>query len=277
MDSEPKVTELDTGEISPETARVTNDRLDWESLKLEREKFELDKTARTSEIALKQAEVDHLAAELELKKQDALRSRWTNPFIVAIIGAILVGVGNIAVTVFNGSSQRNLEQSTAEHQKQLADRNNNYSNALETLREENADLLEVVKLGDPEKVLAGLCLLVKFNSINSPATKYAVQSYLADHHGCPTTPKPDWVTAQLTIPGCGESGCNAQYQVCGSAPENTKTNGNVRNYTDSFGNAWGDWVGPPVITATQVCRVFNQHSHNITRTVSFQFEVVPTS
>lgn len=105
-------------------------------------------------------------------------------------------------------------------------------------------MLEVVKLGDPEKVLAGLCLLVKLNSIKSPAANYAVQSYLAEHHGCPTTtPKPDWVTAQLTIPGCGESGCNAQYQVCGSAPVNTKTTGNVRNYIDTFGNAWGDWVG----------------------------------
>jgi hypothetical protein len=177
-----------------------------------------------------------------------------------------------------------LEDKAAEHQKELADRNNNYSIALESFREENTDVLEIVKLGDPEKVRAGLCMLVKFNSIKSPATIYGVQSYLAEHHGCATTsdvtepaPKADWVTAQLIIPGCGESGCNAQYQVCGSVPTNTKTTGNVRNYTDSFGWAYGDWVGPPTITPTQICRVFNQHSHNITRTVSFQFEVVPAT
>jgi hypothetical protein len=56
---------------------------------------------------------------------------------------------------------------------------------------------------------------------------------------------------------------------------NTKTTGDTRNYVDSFGGAWGDWGGPPAITPTQVCRTFTQHSHNVTRTVSFQFEVVP--
>jgi len=282
-DSEPKVTEVSTGEISPELASAANDQLDLESLKLEREKFEFDKKVRTGEIELKQAEAIRLANELEIKKGDALRSRWTNPFIVAIIGAILVGISNIAVSAFNGYSQRHLEDKTAQHQQELAERNNNYSVALEGLREENAAVLEVVKLGDPERVRAGLCMLVKLNSIKSPTTIYAVQS-LAGQHGCSTISdltqlerKADWVTAQLIVPGCGESGCNAQYQVCGSAPANTKTTGNVRNYTDSFGGAWGDWVGPPIITPTQVCRVFNQHSHNITRTVSFQFEVVPTS
>jgi hypothetical protein len=284
MEREPTLTKAATGDVSSGTAIVGSDQSDFEALQLEREKFEFGKTVQTTELELKKAEASRLAEELDIKKRDALRSRWTNPFMVAIIGALLVGIGNIAVSAFNGYSQRLLEEKTAEHQKELAERNNNYSIALEGLREENASVLEIEKLGDPEKVRAGLCMLVKLNTIKSPVTNYAVQDFLAQHHGCSTIPessqsepKADWITAQLTIPGCGESGCNAQYQVCGPVPANTKTNGNVRNYTDSFGNAWGDWVGPPIITASQVCRTFNQHSHNVTRTVSFQFEVVPVS
>jgi hypothetical protein len=68
---------------------------------LDREKFEFDKAMRTQEIALKKQEEDRLATELEIKRQDSLRSRWTNPFVVAIIGAILVGIGNVALSAFN--------------------------------------------------------------------------------------------------------------------------------------------------------------------------------
>ncbi|HZW80756.1 MAG TPA: hypothetical protein VFF50_09815 [Candidatus Deferrimicrobiaceae bacterium] len=64
MDGEPKLTELSAGEISPEIASVANDQFNSESLKLEREKFEFEKTVRTSEIKLKQAEAVRLADEL---------------------------------------------------------------------------------------------------------------------------------------------------------------------------------------------------------------------
>lgn len=243
--------------------------LDREKFELDRAKFEFDKGVQNEQIKLKQLETTRLAKELEFKEQDAARSRWTNPLVVAIIGAVFVGVGNIAVTAFNGRFQRNLSDST-----------NAQLGYLESVKVENASVLEVVKLGDPDKVRAGLCLLFKLNSIKTSSTNAAVQSYLRENHGCPSTdsePKSQWVTAQLVIPGCGESGCNAQFQVCGSAPPNTKTTGNVRNYSDSFGNAWGQWIGAPAVTPTQVCQSFNQHSHNVTRTVGFQFEVVPTS
>lgn len=243
----------------------------------DREKFEFDREIRLREIKLKEAESTRLA-------EDSKRSRWTNPFVVAIIGASLVGIGNAAVSVINAKYQRTMLDSTNQNQ-----------GYLESVRAENTNVLEVIKLGDPDKVRNGLCLLLKLNSIKSSTTNAAIQSYLADHQGCPTDagPKPpvssrvepvvpparraDWVTASLVIPGCGNSGCYATFSVCGSAPANTKTTGNTRNYVDSFGGAWGDWGGPPTITPTQVCRTFTQHSHNVTRTVSFQFEVVPTS
>jgi hypothetical protein len=52
---------------------------------IEREKFEFDRKIRLKEIELKEAEATHLAEELKIKQRDSERSRWTNPFIVAII------------------------------------------------------------------------------------------------------------------------------------------------------------------------------------------------
>ncbi len=237
----------------------------------EREKFEFDRHLRLKEITLKEAEATRLAEESK-------RSRWTNPFVVAIIGAAVVGIGNAAVSVINANYQRALLDTTNQNQ-----------GYLESVRAENTNVLEVVKLGDPGKVRNGLCLLLKLNSIKSSTTNAAIQSYLADHQGCPAeagqkpsviaTPpesRADWVTASLVVPGCGTSGCYQTFSVCGSAPANTKTTGNTRNYVDSFGGAWCDWGGPAHDHADKFV-VRSQHSHNVTRTVSFQFEVVPTS
>lgn len=247
---------------------------------LEREKFEFDKKVRLKEIELKEAEGIRLEKELELKQRESDRSRWTNPFIVAIIGATAVGLFSAAVSVLN-----------AKYQRQLSDSTNQNQGYLESVRAENANILEVVKLGDPQKVRSGLCLLLKLNSIKSSEANAGIQSYLAEHHGCQAEPeqKPstsntsptapispgEWVTASAVIPGCGVSGCLANYSVCGTLPANTKATGNIRNSIDSFGGAWGDWNGPAIVSSTTVCRTFTQHSHNITRTVSFQFEVVP--
>jgi hypothetical protein len=249
---------------------------------IEREKFEFERNIRLKEIELKEAEAMRLAEELKIKQRDSERSRWTNPFVVAIIGATAVGICSGAVSVLN-----------AKYQRDLADTTNQNQGYLESVRAENANILEVVKLGDPDKVRSGLCLLIKLNSIKSSATNAGIQSYLVEHQGClaeagqkppapigsptPLTTRADWVTATLVVPGCGNSGCYQNFSVCGSAPANTKTTGNIRNSVDSFGGAWGDWNGPPAVTPTQVCRTFTQHSHNVTRTVSFQFEVVPTS
>lgn len=247
---------------------------------IESEKFEFDRKIRLKEIELKEAEAKRLGEELKIKQRESARSRWTNPFIVAIIGATAVGIWSAAV------SERN-----AQHQRDLADITNQYQAYMENVRAENASILEIVKLGDPDKVRSGLCLLVELNSIKSSATNAGIQSHLAEHQGCsaeagpkpavgspnPPTSRADWVTASLLVPGCGYSGCYQNLSVCGSAPSNTKTTGNIRNSVDSFGDAWGDWSGPPAVSPTQVCRTFTQHSHNVARTVSFQFEVVPIS
>jgi hypothetical protein len=254
----------------------------------------LDTEIKLREIALKEAEAKRLADEFEFKKQESERSRWTNPIFVAIIGAIFVGTGNFAVSIVNGRAQRN-----------LLDLSNQQSDSQENTRAENASILELIKTGDSEKVLTGFCLLQSLNSIHSPLTVAGVQIYITDHHGCrkqtlgtattspdsgrPTTSpdfgKPttsgnsaEWIsTGPKTIAGCGTSGCYAPTLVCGSVPANTKPTGNTRNFVDTFAGAWGEWTGTPSPSPTEVCRTFIQHSHNVQRVVSFEFEVVPIS
>jgi hypothetical protein len=245
---------------------------------LEREKFEFEKKMRVEELELKKSEARRLAEELKIKQRESRWARWANPLIVAVIGAVAIALGNAQISKFNARSARDLSDST----------NSNLA-YLENIRSENTSVLEVVKLADPEKIRSGLCLLLKLNSIKLDTTNAAVQSYLVAHKGCETAPsatvadpaanppRSDWINASLVVPGCGTSGCYADFNVCGSAPGNTKPTGNIRNSVDSFGGAWGDWSGTPQVSASQVCRKFTQHSHNVTRTVSYQFEVAPTS
>jgi hypothetical protein len=237
---------------------------------LEVDRFQLDRHIRLEELELKRAESRRLADELKFRQDEATRSRWANPFVVAIGGAIVVGLANLVVTSLNAKYQRELAESTNANQ-----------GYLESIKSENTSILEAVKLGDSEKVRVALCLLLKLNSIKSSATNTAVQMYVAGHKGCETdatsAPQSSWQIAKMGIPGCGTSGCYETFAVCGPVPKKTRATGNTRNAVDSFGGAWGDWTGPPLVSETQVCRSFTQHSHNVTRTVSFEFEVVPAS
>jgi hypothetical protein len=107
----------------------------------EREKFEFEKEQQLAEAA-------RLSEDLKIKQRGSAQSRWTNPFIVAIIDASAVGLGNVAGSVLNSKYQRELGETT--------NRNLGY---LESIKSENTSVLEVAKLGDAEKVRAGLCLL----------------------------------------------------------------------------------------------------------------------
>jgi hypothetical protein len=82
----------------------------------------------------------------------------------------------------------------------------------------------------------------------------------------------EWLKASLTIPGCGQSGCYAPANVCGPLPTGKRFTGNTRNYIDSFALGWGQWGDGPVADGQRVCRYFIQHSHNVQRDVSFEYE-----
>ncbi len=256
------------------------------------EKFLFDKRIALLEIGIKEKEAARLARE-------SARSRWTNPFIVAVIGAVFIGLGNSVVSVLNGEYQRKIASQISANQGDV-----------ESAKSERTSVLEVIKLSDPEKVRTRLCVLLKLNQITSEQTNRAVQSYLNANKGCdpaPSTPDPflnsasssasaassagpasaaastsavpppvqsAWIPVSMIVPGCGNSGCYLTYNVCGTVPSDMKATGNIRSSTDSF-SGWGDWNGAPTVSDGAVCRSYTQHSHNQTRTVAYQFEVVP--
>jgi len=210
--------------------------------------------------------------ELLIKQQEAKRSKSNSPLMVAVIGAILVGLVNIYAS---NVSSRNAELSakSAEHLAQIATET---SSQQQLVAAENTDILEVVKLSKPDDVHSGLCHLLQFNMIKTPSTNQMLNDYLNKHQGCEEKPPTaQWLSKAQSIPGCGTSGCYASAEVCGDIPVGMTATGNVRNFTDSFSGAWGDWQGAATVSSSQVCRIFQQHSHNVERVVSFQYEVVP--
>jgi hypothetical protein len=216
--------------------------------------------------------------ELAFKRREAQLSRFFNPLLVAIIGAILVGLGNVGVSYINARSAEAIAEQNAKVQTDMTQAQIYNSTAQENMKAENSSVLEVIKLNDPDKVRNGLCLLLKLNSIKTDNTNLAVRGYVKEHNGCdePKPPEAQWQTASATVPGCGFSGCYQGTLVCGPVPSGMKPTGNTRNFIDSFSGAWGDWEGAPSFGSDKVCRVFSQHSHNVTRAVSFQYEVVPS-
>jgi hypothetical protein len=68
------------------------------------------------------------------------------------------------------------------------------------------------------------------------------------------------------VVGCGISGCYAQYDICVNVPPGA-TPISIAHYYDSF-SGWGDFTNQRQ-TPTGFCATYIQHSHNVTRIVSF--------
>ena len=59
----------------------------------------------------KNAEREHSLRlrELALKEEDSRRSKWTNPFVLAVVAACLAGLGNAYIAWLNGENQNRIE------------------------------------------------------------------------------------------------------------------------------------------------------------------------
>jgi hypothetical protein len=75
-----------------------------------------------------------------------------------------------------------------------------------------------------------------------------------------------------TIPGCGISGCYQQHEICVNVPAGA-TAVSIVNYYDSF-SGWGGFSNERK-TPTGFCATYTQHSHNVTRVVSFDVVYQP--
>src|SRR5215831_10111331 len=80
---------------------------------LEREKWLAESDFRDREIVLKEREQRRLEDELRLKREEAQRSRWSSPLVVAISTAAFAGLVNAGVAWQSANEQRKLEHDRA--------------------------------------------------------------------------------------------------------------------------------------------------------------------
>src|SRR5580698_319989 len=104
--------------------------------------------------------------EIELKLVESKRSRWTNPLVVAVFGALIVAGVNVIVSHRKNVNEQRISQDRADGE--AAGRQN--AKDMEVIRAENANILEVVKLEDQEKVRNELCMMMELNAIQTPET-----------------------------------------------------------------------------------------------------------
>lgn len=81
----------------------------------EREKWLREQEFRERELLLKERETAVKEGELAIRNKEANRSLITGPLSLAIIGAVIAGLANVAVSYHSGSEQRALEKLQAEH------------------------------------------------------------------------------------------------------------------------------------------------------------------
>jgi len=138
-----------------------------EKLDFEREKFVSERDART-------AEGQRTERDVRVKERQAY-SRWTNPLMVAVVGAVILGYFNHQI------SKDNSLDAQSGRERQLA---------ADAFKAENANVVEILKLNDPEKIKNGFCLLLKAKSLTTTSTVSAVQSYVDAHKGVSTPGSP---------------------------------------------------------------------------------------
>jgi hypothetical protein len=122
--------------------------------------------------------------------------------------------------------------------------------------------------------------------------------YRLEEHSSKNAPDPsreEWCPSQVaTIGGCGDNGCYSYHNVYAFLPDHTEATGRVTQCSDSFAG-WGNFVRQtgtlfqPVCTSlnditsaievngTTVRMIYQQHSHDRTRNVSFKAGYHPLS
>jgi predicted MarR family transcription regulator len=117
----------------------------------EQTKWEVEKAFREREISIKEAEID-------LKRKEHAVSRWRNPLIVAILAASIAAIGSTAVALLNGI----------------------YSRQVESQRSDEERILEMIKTGDPGKVVTNLKFLLSAGLISDADTRAKLGKFLTN-------------------------------------------------------------------------------------------------
>ena len=145
----------------------------------ERERWIAENAFRDRELALKEREQERLDTELHLKRAEARRSRWSNPLVIAILGAAAAAAGNAGVAWQSGKAQRELEDDRASTAQKAQEANNKAQLEVEGYKAEAARLFEVIKTNDPDKAAENLRFLLDVGLISTPAVKTGLSKYLS--------------------------------------------------------------------------------------------------
>jgi hypothetical protein len=148
-----------------------------ETVLKEREQRQLQ-DEREREFVLKVREQWRLEDELLLKKEEARRSRWSSPLVVAIAGAALAGLVNAGVAWQSASAQRTLENDRAMTAQKAQEANNKSQLALEEFKAESGRLFEAVKINDPDKAANNLQFLLDVGLVTNPDIRSGLADYL---------------------------------------------------------------------------------------------------
>lgn len=140
--------------------------IEQEKLDFEREKWAQEKIFR--------------AEELDLRKKESDRSRWSNPLVIGIFAAAIAGVGNAFVAWYNSGEQSRLERERAESSRALSKQQAADTLKLEQEKAETARILEVIKTNDPDKAATNLQFLIDASLISDAETRTKIGSYLKD-------------------------------------------------------------------------------------------------
>lgn len=149
----------ETGPEAPGRSQVSDLQL-----ALERKKLAIDTSLRRR--------------ELQLKLDDAKRSRWTNPLVLAVAGAALAAIGNGVVTWMSGSQQRALEEERSKRAQHIQDDNNKQQLKLEAFKAESTRILEAIKTNNPDSAAVNLQFLLDAGLIANEDTIKYLQAYL---------------------------------------------------------------------------------------------------
>jgi hypothetical protein len=124
------------------------------TLEFEREKWRDDYELRKREVAV--------------KEQEASRSRWSSPLVLAVSAAAIGAFGNLVLAWMNERAQLELEATKAEQ-----------ANSLEESKAEAMRILEMIRTGNPDKAAENLKFLVDAGLISNPVRRTNIQTFLA--------------------------------------------------------------------------------------------------
>jgi hypothetical protein len=144
----------------------------------EREKWQADIRLREREIAIREREQDIKDRELQAKIDEQIRSRWTNPLVLAVLAAALAATGNAGVAVINGILQRSIERDRATSQIEFEARKAEENRLLEEAKGESARILEVIKTNEPDKAAVNLNFLLQTGLITNKDRRESLARFL---------------------------------------------------------------------------------------------------